>query len=58
MCNRSGYLGRIGIYEIISLNEKLRGMIREGTSTDEVIREARNGDLITMREDGVLKAIK
>ncbi|MDD2871665.1 MAG: GspE/PulE family protein [Candidatus Gracilibacteria bacterium] len=57
-CNHSGYSGRIGIYEIISLNEDLRNLIRGGATTEEIIRKARDGDLITMKEDGILKAIK
>lgn len=57
-CNNSWYAGRIWIYEIISLNEELRNMIREWSTTDEIIKKARNGDLITMKEDGILKAIK
>ncbi|MDD3794251.1 MAG: GspE/PulE family protein [Candidatus Gracilibacteria bacterium] len=57
-CNNSGYAGRIGIYEIISLTHKLRDMIREGATAEEIITESRNGDLITMKEDGILKAIK
>ena len=57
-CNHSGYKGRIGIYEIITLNEKIRDIIRKWWSVEQILHEARNGDLITMKEDGVLKAIK
>jgi type IV pilus assembly protein PilB len=57
-CNNSWYLWRLWIYEIISLNENLRNMIREGFWVDEIIKEARNWDLITMKEDGILKAIR
>ncbi len=57
-CSNSWYSWRIWIYEIISLNEDLRNIIREWATTDEIIRKARNGDLITMQEDGILKAIK
>ena len=57
-CNSSWYLWRIWIYEIISLTEKLRNMIREWATTDEIILEARNWDLITMKEDWILKAIR
>ena len=56
-CNNSGYLWRIWVYEIISLNDKLRTMIREEASIEKIISEARNGDLITMKEDWILKAI-
>jgi len=57
-CNHSWYSGRIWIYEIISLNEGLRNLIRSGATTEEIIRKARDWDLITMKEDGILKAIK
>lgn len=57
-CNHSGYKGRMWVYEIITLNEQIRDLIRGGWSVEEVITEARNGDLITMKEDGILKAIK
>lgn len=58
VCNNSWYKWRIGIFEIITLNEKLRDMIREWNSAEEVIEEARWRDLILMKEDGILKAIK
>ncbi len=57
-CNNSWYQWRIWIYEIISLNEDLRDLIREWATSDEIIRKARDWDLITMKEDGILKAIK
>ncbi|NUJ97164.1 type II/IV secretion system protein [Candidatus Gracilibacteria bacterium] len=57
-CNNSGYLGRVGLYEIISLNENIRNIMRSGGTSEDIIREARNGDLITMKEDGILKAIQ
>ncbi len=57
-CNHSWYKWRIWIFEIISLNENIRQIIREWWSTTEIIDEARNWDLITMKEDWVLKAIK
>lgn len=57
-CNHSWYSGRIWIYEIISLNEDLRNLIRSWATTEEIIRKARDWDLITMKEDWILKAIK
>jgi hypothetical protein len=32
--------------------------MRSGGTSEDIIREARNGDLITMKEDGILKAIQ
>lgn len=57
-CSNSWYSWRIWIYEIISLNEDLRNLIRAWATTEEIIRKARDWDLITMKEDGILKAIK
>ncbi len=57
-CNHSGYKGRIWVYEIISLTEKIRDIIRKWWTVEQIIHEARNGDLITMKEDGILKALK
>ena len=57
-CNNSWYSWRIWLFEIISLNEKLRDLIREGTSSDEIIKNARDSDLILMKEDWILKALK
>lgn len=57
-CGNSGYKGRIGIYEIITLNDKLRELIRKEASVWQILHEARNGDLIKMQEDGILKALK
>ena len=37
-CNNSWYAGRIWIYEIISLDEDLRNLIREWASTEDIIR--------------------
>ncbi len=57
-CNNSGYKWRLGIFEIITFSKKLRDMIRSGSNVEDIIKEAREGDLITMKEDGILKAIK
>ena len=57
-CNHSGYLGRIGLYEIISLNDNVRNIIREWATSEEILKVARESDMITMQEDGILKAMK
>lgn len=57
-CNNSGYLGRIGVYEIISFTEKIRDIIRNGGTSEDIIHEARNEDFIMVKEDGILKALK
>jgi type IV pilus assembly protein PilB len=52
-CNNTGYRGRVGLYELLSVNDEIRDLIVEGAST-EVIREAarRNG-MMPLREAGM-----
>ena len=57
-CNHSWYLWRIWIYEIITLNEELKNLIRQWSSVEEIIREARKWDFISMKEDWILKTIR
>jgi type II secretory ATPase GspE/PulE/Tfp pilus assembly ATPase PilB-like protein len=57
-CNWTGYKWRVWVYEIINLNENLRNIIREWATVDQIMEEARKNDMITMKEDGILKAIK
>ena len=57
-CNHSWYLWRIWIYEIITLNEELKNLIRQWASVEEIIREARKWDFISMKEDWILKTIR
>ena len=40
-CNYSGYRGRTGIYELIEVDEALRGLIYEGASEQEMLAHAR-----------------
>ncbi len=57
-CGYSGYKGRMGIYEVLYVSDSIRAMIRNGSSPVEIMAEARKNDLILMREDGVLKAMR
>lgn len=57
-CGFTGYKGRLGIYEVLHVNDPIRKLIRDGGSPTEVLVEARKNDLILMREDGVLKAMR
>jgi type IV pilus assembly protein PilB len=57
-CGYTGYKGRMGIYEVLHINDPIRKLIRDGASPAEILVEARKNDLILMREDGVLKAMR
>lgn len=57
-CNHSWYKGRIWVYEIINMWEKIKNIIRDWGTTEEIIEQARKNDMITMQEDWILKALK
>ena len=57
-CGMTGYKWRIGLNEVMSFSEEIRTLIRTGSSPKEIIDTARKGDLMLMREDGILKAMQ
>lgn len=54
-CMSTGYKGRIGIYELLVPDEKIRNSIMAKASTDEIRRLARNAGMTSMKEDGIQK---
>lgn len=57
-CNGIGYKGRIGIYEIFTMNDKLKQLTMDNAPSFKILKEAIESGMITMLQDGVLKAIK
>jgi type II secretory ATPase GspE/PulE/Tfp pilus assembly ATPase PilB-like protein len=55
-CDKSGYRGRIGFFEMLTVTASMRAAITEGhTSRMELLRTA-SPEHVSMREDGVVKA--
>ncbi|MGA1488833.1 MAG: GspE/PulE family protein [Planctomycetota bacterium] len=52
-CNGSGYKGRIALFEIMVMNDRLRDMILEGASTQELQLAAREDGMRTLRDSGL-----
>jgi len=50
-CGQSGYSGRLGIYELLVVDDAMRALIRDRASDTEVLRQARANGLRTLRED-------
>lgn len=53
-CNKSGYKGRIGLFEIMVLDDEMREMIMQSASTTLLRNEARKRGMRTLRESGLL----
>jgi type IV pilus assembly protein PilB len=54
-CGRTGYRGRMGIYEIFVLDEESRRLIYERVGSNIIRKRARELGMRTLREDGVRK---
>ena len=57
-CNGSGFRGRIGIFEIMTITPELESLIYSGGSLADIRHLARSQGMRTMREDGLRKAMK
>jgi type IV pilus assembly protein PilB len=56
MCGGTGYRGRVGIYELMVVTEKMREMVLRRVSAGEIGSAAREEGMLRLREDGLLKA--
>ncbi len=55
-CNNSGFIGRIGIREILEVDEKIRGLIVARASAQDIKAAAVHAGMTTMFGDGIQKA--
>ncbi len=55
-CNNIGYFGRMGVYELLDMNETLRDMVYRMAENDEIKKAARSFGMTTLKEDGLKKA--
>jgi type IV pilus assembly protein PilB len=56
-CRQTGYKGRMGIFEIFIIDDEVRHMINQRTSTTVLRQRARELGMRTLREDGVRKVL-
>jgi type IV pilus assembly protein PilB len=56
-CKNTGYRGRIGIFELMVISDKIKEMIIAKTSASVIAKTAREEGMLTLREDGVRKIL-
>ena len=54
-CNRSGYSGRIGLFEVLEVSAAMRELILTGASAHELRRQAMDEGMLTLRASGLRK---
>jgi len=56
-CNNTGYTGRIGIFEVLKVSEKISQMVLSHASAGEIEKQAVAEGMIRMKQDGYLKVL-
>jgi type IV pilus assembly protein PilB len=54
-CNKTGYKGRVGLYEVMEINDELRELILVGASALELKKKALDQGMIMLRRSGLTK---
>ncbi len=57
-CHNLGYKGRLGIYEIIEVDEKIQDLIMKEAAMSEFKKVAVQQGMVSMLQDGLLKALE
>lgn len=57
-CGGTGYSGRIGIFEVLDVNDKLSRMMMETVTDKDIEKVAQEEGMLTMVQDGYLKALE
>ncbi len=57
-CNFIGYKGRLGIFEVFTMNDNIKQLTIDSAPSFKILQQAIENGMITMLQDGVLKAIE
>lgn len=57
-CNNTGYLGRIAIYEVMPITEKISKLIVEKAAASDIQRLAMEEGMLSMKQDGYVKVLE
>jgi len=57
-CRFEGYSGRIGVFEVLEMTDRLSEMIFKEPSEVKIAEEAKSQGMITMKQDGILKVLE
>ena len=57
-CNKSGYKGRIAIFEVLTIENELEEIIIKNPTEAAIREQARKQNMLTLSEDGILKVLK
>ncbi len=58
VCNQTGYKGRLGIFELLEMSEKIASLTVEGSPSDIIERAGIEEGMLTLMQDGYLRALE
>jgi type IV pilus assembly protein PilB len=56
-CKGKGIISRIALYEVFRMSPQLEEIVAEGATIQKIVKEAKRQGMITLRQDGVMKAL-
>jgi type IV pilus assembly protein PilB len=57
-CRKTGYSGRLGIYELLVMDDGLRDLVTANPDVNQLRKLCRERGLVTLRQDGFTKVMK
>lgn len=57
-CRNTGYSGRLGIYEILPMSERIEELTINRSTANQMLDQAVKEGMITMKQDGILKVLE
>ena len=56
-CNSTGYAGRVGLFEVLSMTNELAQLIEKTPSESLIFKEAQKQGMLTMEQEGIIKIL-
>ncbi|MBI4975077.1 type II/IV secretion system protein [Candidatus Peregrinibacteria bacterium] len=57
-CNNIGYKGRVGLYEVLRINNEIRKLILSGATTMDIQEAAQKNGMVTLEQGGIINALQ
>lgn len=57
-CDKTGYKGRLGIFEVLPVTDEIKSLILEKSTDAKIFEAAQKLGMITMRQDGIIKVFR
>jgi type II secretory ATPase GspE/PulE/Tfp pilus assembly ATPase PilB-like protein len=58
VCGFTGYAGRVGLYEVLSMSDELAKLIQENALESSMFKAAQKQGMLTMEQEGILKVLR